>query len=172
MANTLSCSIVGCQLDYGNALLYDMTQKTSIVCKEYRTVSPDLCVIHHIVVHPRHYSNSCIGYQSSNVLVQTRHNEVQSSTTPAANLPSPAHWSASTFRSQRSLNSVLLTVPFTKTVTAAWAFHISTPTVWNSLPFVVRQTSSHPQFLCRLKGHLFQRAFDRPWLPSASVLCP
>jgi len=34
----------------------------------YGTLSPDLCVMHHIVFHPSHYSNTCIGYQSSNVL--------------------------------------------------------------------------------------------------------
>ena len=62
-------------------------------------------------------------------------------------------------RSLRSSNSILLTVPPTKTVTAARAFCISAPTVWNSLPYAVRETSSQPQFLRRLKGHLFQRVF-------------
>jgi len=67
MVNTLSCSIVGCRLDYCNARLYGMTQTTSIDCKEYRTLSPDLCVMQYIVVHPSHYSNPYIGCQSSNV---------------------------------------------------------------------------------------------------------
>jgi len=54
--------------------------------------------------------------------------------------------------------SVLLTVHSNKTATAAWAFRISTR-VWNSLPCSVRETSQ-PQFLRRLKGHLFQRVFS------------
>jgi len=49
--------------------------------------------------------------------------------------------------SLRSSNSVLITVPSTKTATAARAFRISAPTVWNSLPCVVRETSSQPQCL-------------------------
>jgi len=61
------------------------------------THSPDLCVMHHIaVVHPSHYSNPCIGYQSSNMLSTNRRYDVQCSTTPAAILHSPAHWSTST----------------------------------------------------------------------------
>ena len=63
-------------------------------------------------------------------------------------------------RSLRSSNSVLLTVPPTKTVNAARTFCVSAPIVWNSRPSIVRETSSLPQFLHRLKGHLFQRAFD------------
>jgi len=60
--------VFGYRLDYCNTLLYGMAQNTPIACKEYRTLSPDLYVMHHIVVHPSHYSNPCIGYQSSNVL--------------------------------------------------------------------------------------------------------
>ena len=62
--------------------------------------------------------------------------------------------------SLRSSNSVLLTVPpTTKTITVTRASCISTPTVSNSLPSAVREASSQPQFLCRLKGHLFQHVF-------------
>ena len=54
-------------------------------------------------------------------------------------------------RSMRSSNFILLTVPPAKTVTAARAFCISAQTVWNSLPYAVRETSSQPQFCTDLR---------------------
>jgi hypothetical protein len=63
-------------------------------------------------------------------------------------------------RSLRSSNCLLLTVPpVTKTKTATRAFRFAAPTIWNSLPTAVRESSSLPQFRRRLKAHLFQRTF-------------
>jgi len=121
---------------------------------------------YHIVVHPSHYSNPCIGYQSLNVLST---NSPQWRTKFNYTHHNGQH---QPICSLRSSNSVLLTVSSTKTATAARAFHVSNPTIWNSLSSVVKETSSQPQFLRRLKGHLFQRVFDWPWLPGASVSLP
>ena len=87
-------------------------------------------------------------YQSSKICrVQTRRHDVQSSTTSAAISFLLQHIGQhQPVCSVRSLSSVLQTVPLTKTVTAARAFCISAPTVWNRLPSTVRQTSSQPQF--------------------------
>jgi len=120
--------------------------------------------MHHIVVHPSHYWNPCI---HRTCWVQTRRNDVQSSSTPALQQPSyllQHICQHQPVRSLRSSNSVILTVPSTKT--AAYAFRISASTVWNSLPYVVRETSSQTQFLRRLKGHLFQRVFGWHWSAS------
>jgi len=89
-----------------------------------------LVLMHQIVVHPIHYANPCIGYQSSNV---SSINDVQSSTTSAAILPSPTHWSARPVRSLRSSNSVLLAVPSTKTATELGFLRLR-PSCLNSLP--------------------------------------
>jgi hypothetical protein len=50
---------------------------------------------------------------------------------------------------------MLLTVPPIKTVTAARAFCVSGPSVWNGQPFTVRETSSQPQFLHQLEDICF-----------------
>ena len=74
-------------------------------------------------------------------------------------------------RSLCSSNSTLLTVPPTRTVTAARAFCISAPTVRNSLQYAVKETSLQPQFFRRLKGHLFQRVFGWLWPPAVPLYC-
>jgi len=117
-----------------------------IACKEYRTLSPDLCVMHYIVIHPSHYSNPCIGHQSSNVL---------SRPTNSPQWRKKFDYTSSHLTFSSTLVSV--TVPFTKTVTAARAFCITVQlSVWNSLSSVVRQTSSQPQFWRRLKARAAQ----------------
>jgi len=149
-----------------------MPQKTSIACKEYRTLSPDLYVKHHIVVHLSHYSNLCIGYQSSNVLSKNSPQWRTSLTTPAATLPSPAHWSASTRSLSAFIKFCSTHCSIHENSNRSTSFLQSAPIVWNSLPSAVRETSSQPQFLRRLKGYLFQRVFGWRWLPSASASLP
>jgi len=106
--------------------------KTSIACKMYRTLSPDLCVMHHNVA-----ITQIPALVTSH---RTRRNDVQSSTTPAAVSYLLQHiGQRQAVRSLRSWNSVLLT----KTTTAVRAFCISAPTVcWDSLPSTVRKTLS------------------------------
>jgi hypothetical protein len=160
MANTLSCSIVSSRLDYCNALLYGMTQKNfnslqrvqnslaRVVCNApYRSPpQPLLKSLHWLPVIERvEYKLAAMTYK---VLL---HQE------PSYLLQHIDQYKP--VRTLRSSNSTLLNVPPTKTITAARAFRISAPTVWNSLPSEVRESSSQPQFLRRLKGHLFQRVF-------------
>jgi len=58
----------------------------------------------------------------------------------------------------RSLNRALVRVPCTKTATAARAFPVAAPPLWNNLPIAV--TILHLYQFCRLlKGHLFSLAF-------------
>jgi hypothetical protein len=156
----LACSIVGCRLDYCNALLYGMTQRNfnglqrvqnslaRLVCKApYRCSSqPLLKSLHWLPVTER------VMYKIAALTYKVRLHQQPSYLLHHITQYQPA-------RSLRSSNSMLLTVPPTKTATAARAFCVSAPTIWNSLPSTVRDTSSLPQFLHRLKGHLYQRAF-------------
>ena len=164
MANTLSCSIVSSRLNYCNALLYGMTQKkfqyrlqrvqnslVRVVCNApFRSSSqPLLKSLHWLPIIERvEYKLAAMTYK---VLL---HQE------PSYLLEHIDQYKP--VRTLRSSNSTLLNVPSTKTITATSAFRISTPTVWNSLPSEVREASSQPQFLRRLKGHLFQRVFCWP----------
>ena len=159
-ANTLSCSIADCRLDYCNALLYGMTQNNfnslqrvqnslaRLVCNApYRCPSQQLLKSSHwLPVTER------VEYKLAAMTYKVQVHQQPSYLLQHIGQHQPVH-------SLRSSNSILLTVPPTKTVTSARAFCISAPTVWNSLPYAVRETSSQPKFLRRLKGHLFQRVF-------------
>jgi len=165
MANVLSCSIVGCRLDYCNALLYGMTQKNFnslhgvqntlarlVRNASYRSPSqPLLKSLYWLPVV------ECVEYKLAAMTYKVWLHQQPSYLLQHVGPHQP-------ICSVHSSNSVLLTIPSTKTVTASQAFHISVPTVWHSLSSVVGETSSQPQFLCRLKGHLFQCVFGWPWL--------
>jgi hypothetical protein len=160
MANTLSCSIVGCRLDYCNALLCGMTNKNinslqriqnslaRLVCNApYRSSS-------HLLLKSLHWLPVIerVEYKLAAMTYKVQLYQQPSYLFQQIGQYQPA-------RSLRSSNSKLLTVPPSKTITAARAFRISAPTVWNSLPSAIREISSLPLFLRRLKGHLFQRVF-------------
>ena len=64
-------------------------------------------------------------------------------------------------RSLRSADKFLLAKPFKKLKTFGQkSFHFSAPTVWNSLPFELRSSSSLDIFKKRLKTHFFKIAFE------------
>jgi len=75
-------------------------------------------------------------------------------------------------RSLRSSNSVLINVPSIKTATTTLTFCITPQLSGIVCHPESRDTSSQPQFLHQLKGHLFQRVFGWPWLPGFSVSLP
>ena len=171
MANTLSCSIIGCRLDYCNALLYGITRKNfdvlqrvqnslaRVVCNApYRSPSqPLLKSLHWLPVIERvEYKLAAITYKT--LLYQQ---------------PTYLFQHINQYKPTRSLRSswytLLLHIPPTRTVTAARAFCVSAPTVWNNLPSAVRESSSLRIFLRLLKGHLFQRVFGWPWLHPAPL---
>ena len=65
-----------------------------------------------------------------------------------------------TTRQLRSSCKNLLAVPYVKTDTAARAFRVSVPTIWNSLPTLVKSSSTLVTFKRHLKTFLYRRAFD------------
>ena len=118
LANTLTCSIVDCRLDYCNALLYGMTQRNfdglqrvqnslaRLVCKApYRCSSqPLLKSLHWLPVTER------VMYKIATLTYKVRLHQQPSYLLQHIGLYHPA-------RSLHSSNSMLLTVPPTKTVT-------------------------------------------------------
>jgi hypothetical protein len=58
-------------------------------------------------------------------------------------------------RKLRSSDQNLLSVPFIKSAIGRRSFSFSAPTIWNSLPLAIRNSSSLDLFLSRLKTHLF-----------------
>ena len=65
-------------------------------------------------------------------------------------------------RSLRSANTNLLSVPRVHTTFAFHGFSVTAPTVWNSLPPTIHNSSSAHNFRCLLKTHCFQQAFISP----------
>src|SRR5437667_3873776 len=58
-------------------------------------------------------------------------------------------------RSLRSSDKLLLDTPKIKTALATRSFAHAAPSVWNSLPFDLRNSSSLHSFTTHLKTHLF-----------------
>jgi len=65
-----------------------------------------------------------------------------------------------TVRMLRSNEKCLLNVPRCKTVTASRAFSIAAPTVWNEIPFEIRNCNSLLTFKNKLKTFFFQQSFN------------
>jgi len=65
-------------------------------------------------------------------------------------------------RSLCSANNNLLSVPRVRTTFASRGFSVAAPTVWNSLPSGIRNSSSTHTFRRLLKTHSFQQAFGSP----------
>ena len=65
-------------------------------------------------------------------------------------------------RSLRSANTNLLSVPRVRIAFASRGFSVAAPTVWNSLPSGIRDSSSTHTFRRLLKTHCFQQAFGSP----------
>ena len=61
-----------------------------------------------------------------------------------------------TTRQLRSSYKNLLAVPYVKTDTAARAFRVSAPTIWNSLPTLVKSSSTLVTFKQHLKTFLYR----------------
>jgi len=56
----------------------------------------------------------------------------------------------------------LLSIPRVRTTFASHGFSVAAPTVWNSLPSGIRDSSSTHTFCRILKTHCFQQAFGSP----------
>ena len=59
-----------------------------------------------------------------------------------------------------STDTCRLAIPQFKTKIGSSSFRHSAPSIWNSLPFDIRNSPSTQSFKKRLKSYYFQRAFD------------
>ena len=64
-----------------------------------------------------------------------------------------------TTKSTRLSSTQPLSIPRHNLSFGSWAFRVSAPKVWNSLPFQIRQSESLPTFKRHLKTHCFQSAY-------------
>ena len=161
-ANTLACSIVHTRLDYCNSLLFGTSSHNinrlqlvqnrlaRVVCQApSRSSATELLKrLHWLPVKSR------IEYKIAAITHKVIHDE--ESATYLQHCISEHKPS----RNLRSANKSLLTIPVTKTQGATRAFHVSSPTVWNSLPEPLRKIPSHDKFKTHLKTHLFKTAFE------------
>ena len=77
-------------------------------------------------------------------------------------LPAYLHSLLNSTRSLRSANTNPLSVPNVCTAFASRGFSVAAPTVWNSLPSGIRDSSCTHTFRRLLKTHCFQQAFGSP----------
>jgi len=134
-ANTLACSIVATRLDYCSSVLSGITAKNItrlqrvqnslaqvVCCAPYRSPSrPMLKSLHWLPVEYR------IQQKIATLTFKVRFHH----------LPNYLHQLITTYtpsRLLRSSDSGLLAVPRTSTTTAARAFRVTAPRIWNSLP--------------------------------------
>ena len=160
-AVTLACSIVASRLDYCNSVLYGVSdanikrlQRTQnslarVVCRaQYNTPTTNLlCELHWLPIRQR------INYKIATIVYRVRQSQQPVYLFNMLNDYNPV-------RTLRSSSAHLLTVPGrVKTVTASRAFRIAGPTLWNTLPDIVKSADSFDVFKRRLKSHFFNLAF-------------
>lgn len=160
-ANTLACSIVASRLDYCNSILLGLSDYNisrlqriqnnlaRVVCRSPARSNANSLLqrLHWLPVAQR------IKYKTG-VLTYT-----------AINTGSPAYLaelltkpqSSRTLRS--SADTMRLTVPQTKTATAARAFRAAAPKMWNELSLATRSAPVLESFKRQLKTELFVSAF-------------
>ena len=154
MAATIAASIVQSRLDYSNALLHGTlagnihklqcaqnSLSRAVLPYHHGSASSRLSHLHWLPVHRRiEFKISVITYKSL-----TTHQPPYLS-----NLLHPYRPS----RSLRSANQNLLLIPPHNTNFSRRAFSFSAPTIWNKLPFHIRESNTLITFKRRLKTYL------------------
>lgn len=142
-ATILACSIVSSRLDYCNAVLYGTTSKNAnrlqrvqnslarVVCNASYCCSsqPLRKALHWLPIEQR------IQYKIAVMTYKVRFHQQPQYLRELIYDYMPA-------RSLRSTNNVLLTIPSIKTATAARAFRVAAPQIWNNRPITVRSATS------------------------------
>ena len=160
-AKTLACSIVASRLDYCNALLYGVTSAdlmrlqrvqhslARVVCNApYRSPSaPMLKSLHWLPIKQR------IRYKIATMTYKIRLSQKPNYLRELIVDYRPA-------RTLRSSSDDQLLIPRVHTKTAARAFRVAAPEIWNSVPNEIRTLPSLQQFCRRLKTHLFEQSFS------------
>ena len=153
----LANALVSSKLDYCNFLFYGLPSNSiyrlqkiqnSIArvvipsAKRYDHITPTLRTLHWLPVEKR------ITYKIANLTFKTLQTHLPSY---LSDLLMPYKLS----RCLRSANQHLLVVPNIKTAAGRRSFAYAAPTIWNSLPFHIRSSSSLASFHSALKTYIF-----------------
>ena len=153
----LANALVSSKLDFCNSLLYGLPQSSihrlqlvqnslaRVVCplvKRHDHITPTLRRLHWLPI------NSRITYKIAVITYKTLHQQS----------PSYLHSLLIPYiptRHLRSSDKLLLTVPSLKSSAGRRSFSFAAPSIWNSLPFSLRSTTTLQSFRAGLKTHLF-----------------
>ena len=159
--NTMVACIVGTRLDYCNALLHSATEKSLNKLQ---------------IVQNKRARDVCNVITRQQYTIDRRRNlhwlpirsritfKVATLCYKAYRLHQPSYLldTLEPYVPRRRLRSAemdLLTVPRSRTKTAACRFSSAAPTVWNGLPLSICNTDSNVTFKSHLKTHLYHRNF-------------
>ena len=162
LSETVGRAIVLSRLDYCNALLYgipesqlDRLQRIQNQCariiatpKPREDVKPALASLHWLPVRER------IEFKVASLTYSALHDSSCSYLTELLTKPAVA---ARSLRSSDDCHRLI--VPRTKTKFQDRPFSVSAPTVWNSLPTVIRASESMLSFKPLLKTYLYNRVY-------------
>jgi Reverse transcriptase (RNA-dependent DNA polymerase)/Endonuclease-reverse transcriptase len=153
----LANSLVSSNLDYCNSLYYALPERSlhrlqlvqnSLAravlpsFKKYDHITPALRELHWLPIHKRiHYKVCLLTYKSLHSLAPTYISELLKTYNPARNL--------------RSSDASLLSVPLMKSCSGRRSFSFAAPTLWNSLPLLLRRSPSLSSFRASLKTFLY-----------------
>ena len=153
----LANALVSSKLDYCNSLFHELPNSSlnrlqrvqnslaRVVVpstKRFDHITPTLLKLHWLPVHKR------ITFKIATLTYKTLHNKQPSYLHDLLHSYNPT-------RSLRSSDKLLLVVPKIHTALARRSFSHAAPTIWNSLPFLLRNASSLHSFTTQLKTHLF-----------------
>jgi hypothetical protein len=154
-ASSLAVSLIHSKLDYCNSLLYNTSISNA---KSRQRIQSNLA---RLVLQPSSPT-------SAETLLQTLHwlpvqhritYKIACLTHAALKTKQPAYLSDLLHpykpnRTLRSSDKHLLTVPRTRLSLTSQSFHLAAPTIWNSLPLHLRQSTDMKHFKSALKTHL------------------
>jgi len=161
MAKTVACALVGAQLDYANTVLVGVTTK-NVAClqraqnavarvvawgtnRQSTSSSALLKHYHWLPIHQRvQFKIACVTYKTIHTTQPAYLNSVLE------------HYIA--FRTLRSSDTNLLSVPRVRTCFGSRSFSVAAPTIWNSLPFDICNSCSLASFRRKLKTFYFSRS--------------
>ena len=153
----LANSLVSSKLDYCNSLYYnlpavslDKLQKVQNALarvvvpsvRRHHHITPTLKKLHWLPVRQR------ITFKIAAITYKTLQNQQPSYLSDLIIPYTPT-------RNLRSLDKLLLTIPDIRSANGRRSFSFAAPSIWNSLPLVLRSCPTLPLFLSSLKTHLF-----------------
>ena len=163
ITNTLICAYVLSKLDYCNSLLSNCPQylldklqrvqnaavRLVFRAKKHDHITPLMKKLHWLPIHQRiKYKVACHCFHFFHGSAPSYFSDLLTVYTPSRTLRS-------------SSDSRLLSVPKTKTVTyGKRSFSFAAPSLWNSLPYHLRHSSSLASFKRSLKTYLFTEYYN------------